>query len=180
VRPVDPTLSGSDADVFRHVLGHYPTGVAVITAMTADGPAGLAMNSFTSVSLAPPLVLFCPANTSTSWPVLRPIGSFAINVLSAQQEWISRQFAARSADRFAGVDWIAGDNGAPLIADALGWIECSLQAEHPAGDHTVVVAGTGRMAVHDSVSEPLVFFRGAYYSGITQAVERAESDELAE
>jgi 3-hydroxy-9,10-secoandrosta-1,3,5(10)-triene-9,17-dione monooxygenase reductase component len=169
-----PILSGPDASLSRHVLGHYPTGVAVITAMAADGPVGLSMNSFTSVSLDPPLVLFCPANSSATWPYLRSVGRFAINVLSAEQEAVSRQFAARVGDRFAGVNWLPGGNGAPLIADALGWIECSLVAEHPAGDHSVVIAGIDRMGVHDTISEPLVFFRGSYHAGITQAVEDAE------
>lgn len=166
-----PALSGPDADSFRHVLGHYPTGVAVITAHTGAGPVGMAMNSFTSLSLQPPLVLFCPAESSATWPLLRSAGAIAINVLSAGQESVSRAFAARDSDRFAGIGWSAGGNGAPLLDDALGWLECTVEAEHPAGDHTVVIARIELMGVHDQIADPLVFFRGGYYRGIAEAAE---------
>jgi 3-hydroxy-9,10-secoandrosta-1,3,5(10)-triene-9,17-dione monooxygenase reductase component len=169
-----PDLSGPDEDLFRHVLGHYPTGVAVITAAGPDGPVGMAMNSFTSVSLEPPLVLFCPALASATWPVLRDAGTIAINVLSAGQQAVSRLFGARSRDRFADIEHSPGTNGAPLLADALGWLECSVRAEYPAGDHTVVIAEITRMGVHSEIDEPLVFFRGGYYHGMAEAVESAD------
>ncbi len=164
-----PVLSGPDADSFRHVLGHYPTGVAVLTASTPAGPLGMAMNSFTSLSLDPPLVLFCPSRSSTTWPEIRAAGAIAVNVLSAGQESVSRAFAARGANRFDEVDWTPGGNGAPLLADALGWLECTVQAEHPAGDHTVVIARIELMGVHPAIADPLVFFRGGYYPGIAAA-----------
>jgi 3-hydroxy-9,10-secoandrosta-1,3,5(10)-triene-9,17-dione monooxygenase reductase component len=166
-----PVLGGTDADSFRHVLGHYPTGVAVVTATTADGPVGMAVNSFTSLSLRPPLVLFCPAVTSTTWPALRLAGNIAVNVLSARQEAVSRAFAARGRDRFRDVSWTVGSNGAPLLDDALGWLECTVQAEYPAGDHIVVIAGIDQMGVHDAIADPLVFFKGAYFPGIEAAVD---------
>jgi flavin reductase (DIM6/NTAB) family NADH-FMN oxidoreductase RutF len=166
-----PELSGPDRQLSRHVLGHYPTGVAVITAGTPDGPVGMSMNSFTSVSLDPPLVLFCPSLTSTTWPTLREAGRIAINVLSAGQESVSRLFAARHDDRFTGIEWTPGANGAPLISAALGWLECAIEAEYPAGDHSVVIARIERMGVHGDIAEPLVFFRGAYYRGISEAAE---------
>ncbi|HEU5271960.1 MAG TPA: flavin reductase family protein [Jatrophihabitans sp.] len=166
-----PQLAGAGADIFRHVLGHYPTGVAVITAQTPDGPLGMSMNSFTSLSLQPPLVLFCPAEASLTWPRLRQAGRIAINVLSAGQESVSRSFAARIDDRFAGLAWSAGENGAPLLDDALGWLECTVHAEYPGGDHLVVIAAIDRMGVHRQIADPLVFFKGAYYAGITAAVE---------
>ena len=155
-----PELRGPDADLFRHVLGHYPTGVAVITAHTAAGPVGMSMNSFTSVSLEPPLVLFCPAHSSGTWP--------------AGQEELSRNFAAKTADRFGEASWSVGDNGAPLLHDALGWLECTIEAEYPAGDHSVVIARIERMGVHWDITDPLVFFRGRYYQGMTEAVESAD------
>jgi 3-hydroxy-9,10-secoandrosta-1,3,5(10)-triene-9,17-dione monooxygenase reductase component len=176
-----PDLRGPDADLFRHVLGHYPTGVAVITAHTDSGPVGMAMNSFTSLSLQPPLVLFCPATTSTTWPLLREVGTIAINVLSAGQESISRAFASKAADRFTEASWSVGENGAPLLHDALGWLECNVAAEYPAGDHTVVTALIERMGVHWDITDPLVFFRGRYYRGMTEAVEaEAVEAEAAE
>lgn len=166
-----PELRGPDADLLRHVLGHYPTGVAVITAHTEQGPVGMAMNSFTSLSLQPPLVLFCPATTSTTWPVLREAGNIAINVLSAGQEAVSRAFATKAVDRFLDASWSVGENGAPLLHDALGWLECRIHSESPAGDHTVVIAEIERMNVHWKITEPLVFFRGRYYHGMIEAVE---------
>jgi hypothetical protein len=90
----DPMLMAARDDHFREVLGHYPTGVAVVTAMTPGGPVGMAVNSFTSVSLAPPLVLFCPAASSTTWPVLRTTGVVAVNVLSAEQEAVRSRLGA--------------------------------------------------------------------------------------
>jgi 3-hydroxy-9,10-secoandrosta-1,3,5(10)-triene-9,17-dione monooxygenase reductase component len=168
-----PSLSEPDDELFRHVLGHYPTGVAIITASAAQGPVGMAMNSFTSVSLTPPLVLFCPAASSTTWPVLRDCDAIAINVLSAEQEEVSRLFARRGVDRFAEIDWTTGENGAPLLHGALGWLECSVRAEHPAGDHTVVTAEITRMGLHDVIDSPLVFFRGTYFAGI-EAAARAD------
>ena len=169
-----PNLSGPNADLFRHVLGHYPTGVAVITASTDQGPVGMSMNSFTAVSLQPPLVLFCPALSSATWPLLRNVGRIAINVLSAGQESESRLFSSPVADRFSSIAWSVGQNGAPLLADALGWLECTVQAKYPAGDHTVVIAEIERMGVHQEIEEPLVFFRGAYYAGMTAAVQSGD------
>ncbi|HEX8095588.1 flavin reductase family protein [Jatrophihabitans sp.] len=166
-----PDLRGPDADLLRHVLGHYPTGVAVITAHTENGPVGMAMNSFTSLSLDPPLVLFCPAASSTTWPALREVGKVAINVLSAGQEGLSRKFATKAVDRFSDASWSVGENGAPLLHDALGWLECTVRSESPGGDHTVVIAEIERMNVHWEITEPLVFFRGRYYPGMTAAVE---------
>jgi 3-hydroxy-9,10-secoandrosta-1,3,5(10)-triene-9,17-dione monooxygenase reductase component len=173
-------LAGPDDDSFRHVLGHYPTGVAVITACTDDGPLGMAMNSFTSLSLQPPLVLFCPAKRSMTWPALRAAGAIAINVLSGGQEAVSRRFAAREPDRFAGIPWSAGANGAPLLHDALGWLECTVSAEYPAGDHLVVIAAIERMGVHEAIGDPLVYFRGGYFSGITEAVEAVDTGGAVE
>ena len=143
----------------------------MITAQTPDGPVGMSMNSFTSLSLQPPLVLFCPAESSRTWSQLRQAGKIAINVLSAGQEAVSRAFATRNIDRFAGLAWTLGSNGAPLLDDALGWLECTVRAEYPAGDHLVVIAAIDLMGVHHQIADPLVFFRGAYYAGITAAIE---------
>jgi 3-hydroxy-9,10-secoandrosta-1,3,5(10)-triene-9,17-dione monooxygenase reductase component len=164
-------LSNPNGESLRHVLGHYPTGVAVITTMTEDGPTGMAMNSFTSVSLDPPLVLFCPANSSSTWPALRKHPRLAINVLSAQQEEVSRLFARKDVDRFAATGWSPGHNGAPLLNDALGWIECHVTSETAAGDHSVVVAQIDHLGVHDVVADALVFFKGAYHAGLDAAAD---------
>jgi flavin reductase (DIM6/NTAB) family NADH-FMN oxidoreductase RutF len=150
-------ITGED---FRRVLGSFATGVTVITANTPDGPTGMAANSVTSVSLDPPLVLFCPAKASQTWPELRAAGRFCINVMAGHHEEVTRQFARKGADRFAGVAYTDRETG-PALDDAVAWIECSLRDEHEAGDHTIVVANVLAIEAADD-GEPLVFFRGRY------------------
>jgi flavin reductase (DIM6/NTAB) family NADH-FMN oxidoreductase RutF len=151
-----------DASHFRQVLAHLPTGVTVITAHGEHGPVGMAANSVTSVSLEPPLILFCPAKSSTTWPKIRAAGSFCVNVLAGHHEEITRQFAAKDADRFAGVVCESRPTG-PALCDAVAWIECTLSDEREAGDHTIVVARVVAIEAAAEV-EPLVFFRGTYGS----------------
>ena len=132
-------MSQIRGEVFRHVLGHLPTGVAVITADGPNGPAGMTANSVTSVSLDPPLLLVCPARTSTTWPNVRASGRFCVNVMAGHHEEACRRFALKDADRFAGVDWHERPSG-PAFHDAVAWIDCELRDEHDAGDHTIAVA----------------------------------------
>jgi flavin reductase (DIM6/NTAB) family NADH-FMN oxidoreductase RutF len=148
---------------FRQVLGHLPTGVTVITAHHPDGPVGMSANSVTSVSMEPPLILFCPAKSSTSWPRIRQSGRFCVNIFGAQHEEISRRFAARDVDRFAAVAWHSRTDG-PALDEAVAWIECTIDAEHEAGDHLIVVGAVDRLDVREDGGEPLVFFRGRYGS----------------
>ncbi|MGW2651432.1 flavin reductase family protein [Streptomyces sp. NPDC001393] len=151
-----------DATHFRKVLAHLPTGVTVITAHGEHGPVGMAANSVTSVSLDPPLILFCPAKSSSTWPKIRAAGSFCVNVMAGHHEDVTRQFAAKEADRFAGVEFAMRPAG-PALRDVVAWIECTIHAEYDSGDHTIVV---GRVSAIEAASdaEPLVFFRGAYGS----------------
>jgi 3-hydroxy-9,10-secoandrosta-1,3,5(10)-triene-9,17-dione monooxygenase reductase component len=151
-----------DTTHFREVLAHLPTGVTVITAHGEDGPVGMAANSVTSVSLDPPLILFCPAKTSSTWPTIRAAGAFCVNVMAGHHEEVTRQFATKEADRFAGVDFANRPTG-PALDDAVAWIECTIQREHDAGDHTIVVARVVAIEAAPS-GEPLVFFRGSYGS----------------
>jgi 3-hydroxy-9,10-secoandrosta-1,3,5(10)-triene-9,17-dione monooxygenase reductase component len=157
-----------DSERFREVLGHLPTGVTVITAHHRDGPVGMSSNSFTSVSLDPPLILFCPAKSSTTWPRIRESGSFCVNIFAAHHEQASRQFSRVGVDRFAGVSWHERPAG-PALDDAVAWIECTIDAEHEAGDHLIVVGAVRRLEVRDAEVEPLVFFRGRYGSFVGQA-----------
>lgn len=156
-------MTSIDAGRFRRVLAHLPTGVSVITGHGADGPAGLAANSVTSLSLDPPLMLFCPARTSTTWPVIRRTGAFCVNVMAGHHEEVTRRFAARAVDRFASVDYQNRPTG-PALNDALAWIECRLEDEHEAGDHTIAVGRVLAMEAAPELADPLVFFRGAYGS----------------
>ncbi|MFC7588799.1 flavin reductase family protein [Nonomuraea antimicrobica] len=154
-----------DSRRFRQVLGRFATGVVAITAVDPlDGqPCGLAANSFTSVSLDPPLVAFCVAYTSTSWPKVRGAKVVTVNVLSEDQQPVCAQMAAKGGDKFAGLEWTGSPGGNPVLDGALAWIDCAVEAEHPAGDHVIVVA---RVLQLDTYAEggPLVFFRGAYGS----------------
>ena len=147
---------------FRQVLGHYPTGVCVVTAIEPDaGPVGLAVGSFTSVSLAPPLVAFFPDRGSTSWPRIERAGRFCVNILAADQLDVCRRFASREPDKFAGISHRMSANGSPVLDDVVAWIDCTLDAVHEAGDHFIVL---GRVHALDVVrpERPLLFFRGAY------------------
>jgi 3-hydroxy-9,10-secoandrosta-1,3,5(10)-triene-9,17-dione monooxygenase reductase component len=162
-RSGDERVAAIDGKRFRSVLGHFATGVVVITAIDpATGrPIGLAANSFTSVSLDPPLVSFCVAHTSTTWPRVRAAERYCVNILSAPQREVCLRFAAKGGDRFAGLDWTESPGGGPLIDGALAWLECSVEAEYAAGDHVIVVARVHHLdRRHDG--DPLIFYRGSY------------------
>jgi flavin reductase (DIM6/NTAB) family NADH-FMN oxidoreductase RutF len=147
---------------FRHVLGHLPTGVTVITADRGEDPIGMSANSVTSVSLDPPLILFCPAKSSTTWPSIRDARRFCVNVMASHQTALALGFARRGVDRFDGVNYRRRPAG-PALVEAVAWIECSLRAEHDAGDHVIVVADV--LAIEAATAaDPLVFFRGGYGS----------------
>lgn len=146
---------------FRDVLGRFPTGVVLLTAGTGDGPVGMAANSFTSVSLDPPLVAVCAAESSTTWPAIRAHGAFAITILGDRHGDICATFATKGADRFSGITWEKSPGGHPLLRGGLGWLDCEIDTIHPAGDHELVVArATCWSLAHDA--RPLVFHSGRY------------------
>ena len=156
-------LQACDARTFRDALGRFATGVAFVTATPAGEPAGLIVNSLASVSLDPPLVSFCPSRSSLTWSRMRREGRFGVNVLGRVHEPFARRATPADADRFAGLDWTLGPHGAPLLTDALATLECETVAEHPAGDHWIVV-GRVEDAWIAPGDEPLVFFAGAFSS----------------
>ena len=152
---------GLGAAHFRRVLGHFPTGVVVVTAVVEGVPVGLSVNSFTAVSLDPPLVAFCPARRSATWAGVRATGSFCANILAQDQEELSRLFAAPGVDRFQGLGWVAAPSGAPQLQGTLGWIDCAIDAIHPGGDHEICVGRVQALEVQREVG-PLVFYRSGY------------------
>ncbi|MGH9117098.1 MAG: flavin reductase family protein [Acidimicrobiales bacterium] len=162
-RPEPSAATGPATDTarYRQVLGHYPTGVAVVTARPADTAIGLSIGSFTSLSLEPHLVLFCVDKASTSWPALRDHGIFCANVLAEDQEHVARLFSTSGADRFTGLGWHAAPGGSPILDGALAWVECTIERIDEGGDHWIVI---GRVTALDVAREapPLVFFRGGY------------------
>lgn len=150
-----------DSSEFRRVLGHFPTGVTVVTAPTDDGPVGLAIGSFASVSLDPPLVMFCPGKESATWAKMSGTDSFCVNVLGDDQAEVCGVFASKSEDKFAGVEWSTKITGSPVISGSIAWIDCEVHAIHDGGDHHIVV-GLVKALSTESDTGPLLFFRGGY------------------
>jgi 3-hydroxy-9,10-secoandrosta-1,3,5(10)-triene-9,17-dione monooxygenase reductase component len=159
--PADETVYWADQDQFRTVLGQFATGVTIITAMAEGEPVGVVANSFTSVSLAPPLVLFCVSRLSSTWPRIEQARRFAVNILGEHQEDLSRLFATRGADRFGGVDWHVGVGGSPVLHDTLAHLDCDFWAEYDGGDHIIVVGKVLDLGLARDAG-PLLFFRGRY------------------
>lgn len=153
---------GSDARTFRDALGCFATGITVITAMTPDGtPVGLTANSFTSVSLDPPLLLVCIANSVSSADAMRATDRFAVNVLQIGQQPTSNRFAGKGEDRFAVTPWSVGEYGTPVLTGSLSSFECQRHAVHEGGDHFILV-GRVLKAMFEPQRDPLLYFRGKY------------------
>lgn len=144
---------------FRHVMGHYPTGVCVVTGHDPDGaPAGMVVGSFTAVSLTPPLVAFFPDRRSSSWPLISPSGRFCVNMLAADQSEICARFAAKGGNKFDGVAHRLL-RGLPLIDNVIASMICAIRDETGAGDHLMVMGAVEEMTVHRD-APPLLFLKG--------------------
>ncbi|MBY5924062.1 MULTISPECIES: flavin reductase family protein [unclassified Halomonas] len=150
---------------FREALGHYASGITVISSLAEGEPIGFTCQSFYSVSMDPPLVSFSVKSTSYSYPKIRQAGRFAVNMLSAEQAPISNQFARQGADKWQGIEWQASPLGNPLIPDTLHWLDCDIHAEHVAGDHLIVIGEVKALRLNQgeaSPSGPLLYFKGQY------------------
>jgi flavin reductase (DIM6/NTAB) family NADH-FMN oxidoreductase RutF len=155
--------------VLRDVLGHFASGIVVVTARAdrSDGLGGTLLGftcqSFASLSLDPPLVSFAPARTSTTWPRIRPIGAFCVNVLAADHRELSAGFARSgvAVDKFADIAWCPAPSGAPVLEGVSAWIDCTLWAEYDGGDHTIAVGHVNDLGA-DPTRLPLLFYRGGY------------------
>jgi 3-hydroxy-9,10-secoandrosta-1,3,5(10)-triene-9,17-dione monooxygenase reductase component len=159
-----PAVAGLSSSRFREVLGHFASGLTVVTAVDSDGPAGFTCQAFMSLSLEPPLVALAPGKSSTTWPRIAPVGQFCINVMSERQEALCRDFAVSGADKgdkFSGVGWNPGPGGAPVLEGALAWVGCRLLRSHDAGDHELVIAEVTDTWV-DPSGRPLLFYRGGF------------------
>lgn len=150
-----------DPIALRNALGQYATGVAIVTTLDGEGrPTGLTINSFASVSLDPPLVLWCLAFTSACGPAFAACKHFAVNVLTDAQVALSNTFATNGIDKFAGVAWTPGLGGVPLLAGTGAVFECSIEERHAGGDHTIFIGRVERFAHGES--SPLIFHAGRY------------------
>jgi flavin reductase (DIM6/NTAB) family NADH-FMN oxidoreductase RutF len=157
-----------DSQEFRRILGHYPTGVCAITAMAEDGPVGMIVGSFTSVSLNPPLVAFLPDRKSASWPKIEASGRFCVNVLSEHQQHVCRVLSSKAGNRFEALSYRLSAGGLPILDGIVAWIDCRLFAVHEAGDHYIAIGQVHALNVEPSQA-PLIFFQGSYGSFVPAA-----------
>lgn len=172
--PVDDEAGEAAAARFRDVLGRFATGVTVVTGMAGDKPCGLTAQSFTSVSLDPPLVLFCVAKSSRAWPHIQQSGAFCVNLLAHDQESVSRVMATRGADKFGAVAWEPTRvTGSPRLTGILGLVDCRIEAVHEAGDHFVVIGRVVDLEATDR-DQALLFYRGRYTRTVLGRGERAD------
>jgi 3-hydroxy-9,10-secoandrosta-1,3,5(10)-triene-9,17-dione monooxygenase reductase component len=149
---------------FRDVLSRFATGVTVVTASGEAGPVGMTVQGFLSVSLAPPLVLFSAGRGARAWPTIEASGHFCVNLLGADQEWLSERMAARGGDRFRDVAWTPSPvTGSPLLAGGLGHVDCRTESVHDAGDHVLVVGRVLDLGATEA-EEALLYYRGRYGS----------------
>jgi 3-hydroxy-9,10-secoandrosta-1,3,5(10)-triene-9,17-dione monooxygenase reductase component len=157
----------SDLQRFRQVLGHFATGVTVITGMDAGEPVGLACQAFAALSLEPPLVLFCPARTSATWPRLATSGRFCANILADGQRELARRFGVSGPDKFDGVSWTPDPAGLPVLGGVLTWASCAVETVHEAGDHYVVIARVTSLG-DSTAGDPLLFYRGRFTLSVAE------------
>ncbi|QQB36156.1 flavin reductase family protein [Achromobacter deleyi] len=148
---------------FREALGHYASGITVVTTHIDGEPIGFTCQSFHSVSMSPPLVSFSVMSNSASYPKIRQAGRFAVNILSDGQVEVSNQFARRGTDKWLGIDWQESPLGNPLIAGSLHWIDCEIHAEYAAGDHVIVIGEVKALDLQQAgATQPLLYFKGQY------------------
>lgn len=169
--PDDPEAAAR-ARRFRDVLGLFCSGVTVVTSVSDGEPVGMTCQSFSSVSLEPPLVMFSPAKTSRAWPLMQRAGFFCVNILAADQSEISNGMATKGVDKFTDVNWTTATTGAPVIEGVLGYIDCTVHQVVEAGDHYIVIGRVKELAFGDRPDgdgsdgalgvDPLLFFQGKY------------------
>jgi 3-hydroxy-9,10-secoandrosta-1,3,5(10)-triene-9,17-dione monooxygenase reductase component len=163
--PDDPE-SAARARQFRDVLGLFASGVTVVTSIADGEPVGMTCQSFSSVSLEPPLVMFCPAKTSRAWPRMQRAGYFCVNILAADQAEISTAMATKGSDKYDGIGWQPAPTGAPLLDGVLGYVDCTVHSVHEAGDHYVVLGRVKELGFApdsaDDARQPLLYYRGRY------------------
>lgn len=162
---VDSSEPVIDSGDFRQVLGHFPTGVTVVTADGAERPVGVAIGSFASISLDPPLVGFFLGTESGSWPPIEDSGHFCVNVLAQDQAELCGVMASKSDTKFEGVDTTpAPGSGAPVLPGIVAMIDCRIQEVVKTGDHNLIIGRVLALEVKDGDTSPMVFFKGQYGS----------------
>lgn len=158
--PTDPHDCVVTAEDYRRALGHFPSGVVVVTAIVEGLPVGLTCQSFFAASLDPPLVGLAPSHASTTWPSLANATSMCVNILDREQEQLARIFSASGVDRFADVDWVLGPGGAPRLEGAHAWIDVLPHSTFDAGDHLIALLRVSHLDT--APGEPLIFYRSGF------------------
>jgi 3-hydroxy-9,10-secoandrosta-1,3,5(10)-triene-9,17-dione monooxygenase reductase component len=154
IEPITP-------EAMRAAMGAFCSGVVVVTALGAHEPLGFTCQSFVSLSLEPPLISISPARTSSTWPRIREVGRFAVNMLAHDHAEMSNKFARSGTDKYADVGWDLSPNGSPLLEGVSAWVDCTLWREYDGGDHTIVI-GEVTALDHDIERDPLLYYRGSY------------------
>jgi 3-hydroxy-9,10-secoandrosta-1,3,5(10)-triene-9,17-dione monooxygenase reductase component len=161
LNPSLPTPAGRpDPRYFRNVIGSFATGIAIVTTSVDGEHYGMTVNSLTSVSLDPCMLLVCPRRGSTTGDAIQKRGEFAVNILADTQRELSNRFVNAMAHRFSDLDLEFSDGGMPLLPGAVAHICCRVAAVHPAGDHDIVLGEV--LACGDGEGRPLVFHKGAF------------------
>lgn len=158
IAPVDEL----DQALLRQAFGCFPSGVTAFCGMLAGAPEGMAASSFTTVSLDPPLVSVCVANTSTTWPKLAKLDHLGLSVLAGEHGPIARALASRTGDRFSGIDWTATETGAVFVHGSTLWLECTPFKRVEAGDHEIVILEIVSLAAYPDVA-PMIFHRSGFH-----------------
>ena len=161
---------GFDSKHFRNVLGHFPTGVTIVTGLADGAPAGFTIGSFTSISLDPPLVGFFAQTNSDTWAAMAPHGNFCVNVLDSSQGELCWKFAKSGVGdgRYDDLEWRASSTGCPILSGVTAWIDCTVDQTIELGDHYLVVGRVVELDHHVEPPDPLVFYRGSLgsFSGL--------------
>ena len=155
-------LGENGTEAFRKTMGQFCTGVVVATAVYDEQPIGLTLQSFVSISLDPFLVAISPGKNSVTWPLIREAGSFCINILAQDQQIVCETMAKSGKDKFTRIEWGPSDNGFPVFPGNIATLECDVENEYEAGDHTIVIGRVTNFELNDHEKDPLVFFSGAY------------------
>lgn len=155
----------SDGEIFRQTVGRFATGVTIVTVEAGDRPHGMTVNSFASVSLDPPLVLFSADRETNSHDFIAEADHYAVNILNAEQEWLSNRFAGEHHEMdapFEDVPTTVAETGAPIIEKTLGYLDCSLEASYDGGDHTIYLGRVESLDVNEAHENPLLFYEAEY------------------
>jgi flavin reductase (DIM6/NTAB) family NADH-FMN oxidoreductase RutF len=157
-------VSGNGREL-RDAYGRFPSGVTAICALENGVPIGMAASAFVPVSLDPPLVSVCVQSTSSTWPRLRALKRLGISFLGESHDAAARQLAAKTGDRFAGIDWDSTEAGAIFVDGAAAWLECSVDKEITAGDHEIVLFRIEKLTTHPHIN-PLIFHSSKFHSSV--------------